>query len=178
MAVESANKIHQLVPSAPVNAGPVSEGAGHLRVLKAAVQGSFTGFGADGDSGIVTLGADEINGLPASITTLTSGKQDKVEISLRNAATTLGTDYVNKVVYSDNATSYTYTVSDAIAVGDHIQVHNRGAGGITIAAGANTLHWMQGGGTDTGDRVLLEGGVATLVKIASGVFHVYGGGLS
>lgn len=69
MAVESATKIHELVPSSPAGSDPVAEGAGHHRVTKAAVKGSFPNFGTGGDSGAVTLTADTINGLPASIAT-------------------------------------------------------------------------------------------------------------
>ena len=185
MAVENATRIHQLVPSAPGGGEPASEGAGHLRTIKAAVKGSFPQFGVDDDSGVVSLDADAINGIPASITAvedsvtaLEASKQDKVAIHLRNEATTLDATYAGDIVYSGDATAYTYTLSDDLAVGDHVQVQNRGAGSITIALGGNVLHWFQGGALETGERTLLTGGVATIVKIAAGVFHIYGGGLS
>lgn len=73
MAVENATRIHQLVTSAPGGGEPASEGAGHLRTIKAAVKGSFPEFGVDDDSGVVTLTADEINALPAAISSGVDG---------------------------------------------------------------------------------------------------------
>lgn len=63
MAVESANRIHQLNVAAPANSDPTSEGAGHLRVIKAAVKGSFPNFGTAADTGICTATAGELNAL-------------------------------------------------------------------------------------------------------------------
>ena len=61
MAAEAATTIHQLNSGAPTGAEPLSEADDHLRVIKTAVKGSFPAFGVGTDSGIVTLGADEIN---------------------------------------------------------------------------------------------------------------------
>jgi len=72
MAVETATKIHQLNASSPSGADPLSEGAAQIRVVKAAVKGSFPAFGVLTDTGVVNLGADEINNLP----TLISAKAD------------------------------------------------------------------------------------------------------
>jgi hypothetical protein len=207
MAVESATKIHELNSAAPTGAEPLSEADDHLRVIKTAVKGSFSGFGVDTDSGVYTGGADELNALAglvdgSGLNALTIGAgltgtsynasapvtvavdftdariARKVAITLRNAATTLDTEYANEVVYTNDSTVYTYTVSDTIAVGDQIQIHNSGSANTTIATGGNTLNWMQGGAVATGERTLLPGGIATLIKMASGVFHIYGGGLT
>lgn len=214
MAVEGANRIHQLNSGAPANSDPASEGAGHLRVIKAAVKGSFPNFGTDADTGIVTLTAEEINalgGLEASFAELTPGAGltgdaydpqtaatfavefgtaentacegndarllKAVGVTLRNEATTLDDTYADEVVYCTTG-GHTYTLSDTVPVGTQFQLQNRSAGSLTIALGGHTLHWLQGGALGTGQRTLLSGGVAVVIKIAAGVFHVYGGGLS
>lgn len=41
MAVETATNISQLVATSPAGADPISEGAPHIRVVKAAVKGTF-----------------------------------------------------------------------------------------------------------------------------------------
>lgn len=66
MGLETATKIHELNAANPASTDAVGKGDDHLRVIKAAVQGSFPNFGTGGDSGAVTLTADEINGLPAA----------------------------------------------------------------------------------------------------------------
>jgi hypothetical protein len=65
MALESATKIDELNPSNPASTDAVGKGDDHIRMIKAAVQGSFPNFGAATDTGIVTLDADTINALPA-----------------------------------------------------------------------------------------------------------------
>jgi hypothetical protein len=207
MAVESATKIHELNSAAPTGAEPLSEADDHLRVIKTAVKGSFPGFGVSADSGAYTGGADELNALAglvdgSGLNALTIGAgltgtsynasapvtiavdftdariSKSVPVTLRNAATTLNADYANEIVYSTDSTARTYTVSDAIAIGDHVQVHNAGSANITLDAGGNTLKWLNGASVGTGNRTVVPGGIATLVKVASGTFHVYGGGIS
>lgn len=73
MAAEAATKIHELNSGAPTGAEPLSEADDHLRVIKTSVQGSFPAFGVDTDSGVVTLGADEINAIPADIDSAVAG---------------------------------------------------------------------------------------------------------
>lgn len=56
MAVETATNISQLVPTSPAGADPISEGAPHIRVVKAAVQGTFPNV-----AGTVTPTHTELN---------------------------------------------------------------------------------------------------------------------
>ena len=83
MALETATKIDELVVTNPANSDPLSEGSDHLRLIKAAVKGSFPNFGdvPSADSGIVTLTADEINALPTDVaanTTLLNTEIDAI----------------------------------------------------------------------------------------------------
>jgi hypothetical protein len=172
MAVESATRIHQLNSAAPAGSEPVSEGAGHLRAIKASVKGSFPNFGTGGDSGVVTLTADAINAL--------SGGGAAVGVTLRNAATTLDGTYANHIVYKANTSAYSYTLSNTPPVGTQFLVQNIGsAGNITIAFGG-TLRWLRGNGSapTTGNRTLAPGGSALISKVASNEFHIVGIGLS
>jgi hypothetical protein len=111
------------------------------------------------------------------------GAAAAIGVSLRNATTTLNTTYADQVVYSDDGTAYTYTLDNSVAIGTHFSIQNRGSGAknITVAAGSgNTLYWLQGTASapGTGSRTISRGGVMTVVKIASTVFHCYGGGIA
>jgi hypothetical protein len=87
------------------------------------------------------------------------------------------TDAGGRVLHS--AGSHTYTVPDdttAFQAGSIVQVINDG-GTLSIApAGGVTLVWSPTGAT--GSRTLAASGVATLEKISSNRWYVYGAGLS
>jgi hypothetical protein len=68
MALESAIFISQLVPTNPTTNDLKSEGDNHLRVIKAAVQGSFPNLGAVA----VTATAEQLNVIPNSTTQITA----------------------------------------------------------------------------------------------------------
>ncbi|MCH9712927.1 MAG: hypothetical protein K0U20_09910 [Proteobacteria bacterium] len=62
-------------------------------------------------------------------------------------------------------------------------IGNRSAGSntATLSGGASSLVWMDGSGSvslPTGDRTLPVGGVATITKVSSGTYLVFGGGIS
>jgi hypothetical protein len=173
MAVETATRIHQLNTSSPPSSDPAVEGAAQLRTIKAAVKGSFPNFGTSTDSGVVTLTADQINAL-ASITAA-------VPVNIRNAATTLDADYANGVVYKNNGTAYTYTLSNSVPVGTQFLVQNVGsAGNLTIDVGGQALRWLRGNNAapGTGNRTISPAGSALVTKIASGEFHLVGTGIA
>lgn len=103
-----------------------------------------------------------------------------VNVRLLNSSTTLSTQtYQNEIIYNTTA-SITFTLSNTPPIGTQWQIHNLSTGNITIATGGNTVYWMDGAGAapPTGNRTLARAGVATVVKIASAVFHIYGAGLS
>ena len=206
MAVESANKIHELNSAAPTGAEPLSEADDHLRVIKTSIKGSFPGFGVSTDSGVYTGGADELNSLAslidgAGLNALTLGAgltgtsyngtaavtaavdftdpriARKVVVNVVNADATLGTDYANEVIVTDSATGHTYTVSNTLSDGDQVQIHNAGSVAKNIVTGGNTVRRLRGGSIGTGDFTLPSGGILTLLKVSNGVFHAYGGGI-
>jgi hypothetical protein len=232
MTVESATKIHQLVPGNPGVADPVSEGASHIRTIKTALLGSLPAFGVGGDSGTLTLGADAINGFPAELAALVASIATKSDVGhthatltrgnglsggnynggtaqtwavlygtsagtatqgndprlakeaavhLRNANTTLTQALSNGVIFSDNATAYTYTLDDTAAIGAIWVIQNMGWApkNITIATGGHTLNNMTGDGVNigTGNRILVRGGVAVITKLWNGIFTIFGGGI-
>lgn len=101
-------------------------------------------------------------------------------VQLLNSSTTLSSQtYQDNLIYNTTA-GITFTLSNTVPIGTQWQFHNRSTGNITIATGGNTVHWMDGAGAapSTGNRTLAQAGVATAVKIANAVFHIYGAGLS
>lgn len=180
MAVESATKISQLVATAPASSEPVSEGAGHLRAIKTAVQGSFPSFGTDTDSGIVTLTADEINELPAAVAAAAGGSSVPATL-LRNQSLTLNGIYNNAVIFKNNGTAYTYTPDVTVPDGTQFLIQNTGnAGNIAIPATSGTLKWLRGNNNVPagGARVVQPGGSALLTKVVGNTFHLVGTGIA
>jgi len=116
---------------------------------------------------------------------VTSGGSSDVGISNR---TTTGT---HNLTSANSNSVFNYTGSGALTLnlidsqfnpGTHLQVHNNGTGAITIAksTGVTNLYWLRGNGSapSNTNRSLVRSGVATIVKIANGTWHIFGAGLS
>jgi hypothetical protein len=87
------------------------------------------------------------------------------------------------VIYKTSTSAFTLTTADsAMANGDMCLIQNRAtAGNITVALGTSqVIHWFKGDGTapTTGARTIGIGGTATLIKIATNTWHIFGGGIS
>lgn len=89
----------------------------------------------------------------------------------------------NNYYSCDGSGALTLTLQDpGLSVdGQMVMITNTGAGGstaVTINTGAQTLNWFNGSSVSTGNRSLAVGGICTIVRRDSGVFDIFGSGLS
>ncbi len=68
-------------------------------------------------------------------------------------------------------------LSPALVAGDAITIYNNSASDITITQGSSVTMY-QAGTSNTGNRVLAQRGVATVLCVGTNTFTIIGGGLS
>ena len=107
------------------------------------------------------------------------------DIATHNAAYTLVLSDAGKMIYHSETTARAWTVppnaSVAFPVGTVINLLNNSTGNITITRGSGVVvRWFEGDGTAAvnGNHVLDGGSVATITKLASDTWGLWGNGIS
>lgn len=76
-------------------------------------------------------------------------------------------------------TGHTLTIDNTLGVNGVFQVINEGTGVLVIAQSGVTITWLNGSGAlATGNRNLAIGGTATIYKLSSGQYKIWGTGLT
>jgi len=114
--------------------------------------------------GVVT--AATINDSGGNIRAITSNS--------KSGAYTLSVDDVGELI---NTSSGVTVPSGTLSAGDAITIFNSSTGDITITEGSSVTMYLAGSST-TGDRILAQKGVATVLCVGTDTFTILGGGLS
>ena len=114
--------------------------------------------------GVVT--AATINDSGGNIRAITSNS--------KSGAYTLSVDDVGELI---NTSSGVTVPSGILSAGDAITIFNSSTGDITITQGSSVTMYLAGSST-TGNRVLAQKGVATVLCVGTDTFTILGGGLS
>lgn len=112
-----------------------------------------------------------------------AARRANATVLVLSATRNMATGDKGAVIYKTSTSAFTLTTVDsAMANGDMCLIQNRAtAGNITVALGTSqVIHWFRGNGTApaTGARTIGIGGTATLIKIATNTWHIFGGGIS
>lgn len=92
----------------------------------------------------------------------------------KSSAYDLTADDVGELI---NTTAGVTVVSGVFSAGDAVTIYNGTTGDITITQGSSVTMYLAGSST-TGNRVLAQKGVATVLCVGTDTFTILGGGLS
>ena len=92
----------------------------------------------------------------------------------KSAAYDLTADDVGELI---NTTAGVTVVSGVFSAGDAVTIYNGTTGDITITQGSSVTMYLAGSST-TGNRILAQKGVATVLCVGTDTFTILGGGLS
>ena len=92
----------------------------------------------------------------------------------KSAAYDLTADDVGELI---NTTAGVTVVSGVFSAGDAVTIYNGTTSDITITQGSSVTMYLAGSST-TGNRVLAQKGVATVLCVGTDTFTILGGGLS
>ena len=206
MGLEAATGIYDLVATNPTGTDDMSKGDDHIRLIKATLLNTFANVtgavtsshtelnyldgvtGTTGSGSLVLNSAPDIDGVMTGGFTLSTDNASASEAGYRGLPLNNQSDNYT-LVLSDaggavrqSVASKTFTIPSNASVpyplGTTIVIINGSSGNLSLAITSDSLYWLDNASAASGTRTIGKYSVATIIKITSTVWNMWGTALS